>query len=387
MATTRVQLTLNLPPPPALDEHRQGLPMTRTFSSSSASSVGSVPLTPTNQTVSTPTRLMCLGRLNSSSSSLATSDDEDYLSAGNNHNRTPSARDSFSDWLAGDDDFLLAVYDVYLSNPTVAPFAGSVPPSGIVTRVAKETAKKAKIEGRPYNHSLNAIRKRLLLLCRRQDESRSMSISSSQCSGSPKGRQLFSFDDNDETPQTPVFNRPHPYIDDLASYRPEDLQNASIDSPLEKMNIDNMAVKNWLKGTQTPEQPNQQQQHLSSAFYGSTDMLPPTPCSPSLRRSQRKRSAPLPLKGPFTSYSDRPLASPFRETAPSVPTPPPSFNFRAASSSQLSFASGVFGHNSRDSSPSRSREIDPLDCSEDPFPNFTSQRKRNSLNNKRGVRN
>lgn len=87
----------------------------------------------------------------------------------------------FSDayWPQEDDDLLLKVYQDYTDNPTVAPFAGRIPPSGIVHRVAQETNRVAIDQGRHFPHSLSSIRRRLLLLCNRNysQSCRSRSVS------------------------------------------------------------------------------------------------------------------------------------------------------------------------------------------------------------------
>lgn len=126
----------------------------------------SVPITPLGQVVSTPTTMsnnnpFVLRRLNSVSSTGAGSDDEDPSN--------PQNLVTDSSWPQYDDDLVMKVYYEYVDNPTVAPFAGRIPPSGIVNRVARDTTKQAKLEGRHFPHTLSAVRKRLLLLCNRQE--------------------------------------------------------------------------------------------------------------------------------------------------------------------------------------------------------------------------
>lgn len=121
-----------------------------------------MPLTPQGQILQTPQRVV-LSRYNSVSS-IATSDDDNGGGALNSNN----PMDNFRDWPRADDELLISTYQQIIDKPTTAPFAGPLPPSGIVQRAAKEAAKRAKSEKIPFPHSLPAIRKRLLLLCGRQ---------------------------------------------------------------------------------------------------------------------------------------------------------------------------------------------------------------------------
>ncbi|ANB14460.1 hypothetical protein AWJ20_2050 [Sugiyamaella lignohabitans] len=142
-----------------------GYAMTRTPSNSSVNSTSSnpPPLTPINQTIGTPTinRQFMFHRLNSVSS-IATSEDDSDVNA-----RLDNPLDSFLDWPSQDDDLLMNIYQAYIDNPTTAPFAGKIPPSGVVHQVAKTTLHEAKKKSRPFLHSMLAVRKRLLLLCER----------------------------------------------------------------------------------------------------------------------------------------------------------------------------------------------------------------------------
>lgn len=167
MKTSRPNLHLNLhgsPNPGSCG----GAALGRTLSNASASSLHSMssmtgPSTPMDQTIHTPHAY--LSRNNSMTSSVATSEDEyddGYLSDLNNNPLT-SVANQF--WPAADDELLLRVYHKIIDNPTMAPFVGSTPPSGIIHRAAKDTAKRAKADAVSFPHSLVAIRRRLLLLC------------------------------------------------------------------------------------------------------------------------------------------------------------------------------------------------------------------------------
>lgn len=353
-------------PPPALQlstniyemEQSRSTPLGRTLSVSSTSSNG--PLTPLGQTINTPTPFL-LQRLNSVSS-IGTSDDEE---AGRINPNNPLH--SFTEWPSNDDELLMSVYQAHLDNPSAAPFAGRVPPSGVVHRVAKDTAKRAKQEGRPFPHSLNAIRKRLLLLCGRQ-----VNLGSRENSA-----EWFLFDDleppsgpgggigsgNSSPSGTPVWSQSF-FSTSLGISLQEDNDNSQplpsvpnihyfgghtpprMGSPSERMR--NNSVNNWLHNTPAQD----------TSINGPTANFPgyPSPASP----LQRTTSNGHPI---FAEQGQ--LSSPFKESfgSPKLSSP------------------ASFVTIKRVGSPA----IAPDEEKEDPFPNYTAQRKRESLRMKRGM--
>jgi hypothetical protein len=116
-----------------------------------------------DQTIHTPHGY--LSRNNSITSSVATSEDEDGYMSDLNSNPLTSISNQF--WPEHDDAFLMHIYYKVVDNPTIAPFVGHTPPSGIIHRVAKDCAKRAKAESRDFPHSMVAIRRRLLVLTQR----------------------------------------------------------------------------------------------------------------------------------------------------------------------------------------------------------------------------
>lgn len=116
-----------------------------------------------DQTIHTPHGY--LSRNNSITSSVATSEDEDGYMSDLNTNPLTSVSNQF--WPESDDEFLMDIYYKIVDNPTIAPFVGHTPPSGIIHRVAKDCAKRAKAESRDFPHSMVAIRRRLLVLTQR----------------------------------------------------------------------------------------------------------------------------------------------------------------------------------------------------------------------------
>jgi hypothetical protein len=308
-----------------------GSAMARTTSNSSTNSYGQTPLTPVGQTITTPTstsRRFMLHRLNSISS-VGTSDDDD--------SRQSLKLDSFLEWPKVDDDILMTVYQAYIDNPTSAPFAGRIPPSGLIHQVAKATLHEARRQGRPFGHDLNAIRKRLLLLCGRQ-QSR---VSEERTTFSPVPLR------NLDAPATPVSRHKRStggFVLGCDSDGDEEMEDDMFGplpmppgfgggggrisrpvSPFDHLR-NQQQINSWLLNTPS---------HVHRGFNGS-DIMPMTPSS-----------------SPITCRSESPgmnqdfdfaLASPFRETAGS-PSPGP----------------------------------------EESTVNYTSQRKRASLRMKRGM--
>ncbi|KAG5366721.1 hypothetical protein CJU89_1157 [Yarrowia sp. B02] len=159
MKTTRPNLHINLHNSPN-PQSCGGAALGRTLSNTSQSSL---PSTPMDQTIHTPHGY--LSRNNSITSSVATSEDEDGYMSDLNSNPLTSVSNQF--WPEHDDQFLMDIYYKVVDNPTIAPFVGHTPPSGIIHRVAKDCAKRAKAESRDFPHSMVAIRRRLLLLTQR----------------------------------------------------------------------------------------------------------------------------------------------------------------------------------------------------------------------------
>lgn len=87
-------------------------------------------------------------------SSIATTDDED---AGPN--------EIIFEWNQEQDDLLKSMYEDLISKPDTTPFTGSIPPSGILHRVAKDTLRMAKHREVYFPHSMNSTRHRLIFLC------------------------------------------------------------------------------------------------------------------------------------------------------------------------------------------------------------------------------
>lgn len=96
---------------------------------------------------------------------MATSEDEDGYMSDLNTNPLTSVCNQY--WPEHDDAFLMDIYYKVVDNPTIAPFVGHTPPSGIIHRVAKDCAKRAKAQSRDFPHSMVAIRRRLLVLTQR----------------------------------------------------------------------------------------------------------------------------------------------------------------------------------------------------------------------------
>jgi hypothetical protein len=320
--------------------------MSRSLSASSTASQtsnNSVPLTPLGQTITTPTKYV-LQRFNSSSS-MATSDDDD---------RT-NPTDSFFDWPAQDDELLMSTYQSHIDNPTVAPFAGRLPPSGVIQRVAKDTNKRAKQMGRHFPHSLNATRKRLLLLCGRQHSDASIHGGLSDNESYPNSPIRFTHLHQDSPPRSSQPTTPlsmttsslGPSVGgsvDFDFFEPPQISFAShhrSDSPLERLSGGQTnSVSTWLFNT-------------PSAASAANDIYPPTPASPLVGHDRK----------PFIN----PLASPFREKTQdlthSIKLPPP-----------ISVGSVV---------DSPQSEVSADDSS---TVNYTSERKRDSLKAKRGMK-
>lgn len=383
-----------LPPPLQLNIDAGGIAMSRTLSASSTasqSSNNSVPLTPLGQTITTPTKYV-LQRFGSCSS-MATSEDDDRINSNN-------PLESFFDWSVQDDELLMSTYQSHVDNPTIAPFAGKLPPSGIIQRVAKDTNKRAKHLGRNFPHSLNATRKRLLLLCGRQHSDSNFyndSISDNEYCGSnsPIKRSQFLQQSQDNNysqelqkqqqqqcqPTTPLSIGPPIGSSSLGGgdgndfdfFEPPQLfggagsQHRS-ESPLGRLSgklgyaregdreevVENHVnhvnnVKNWLLNTPTA---------ASASSSISNDIYPcyPTPASPMMVRQDSK---------PFVN----PLASPFREKVQDLshsmnypPPPPISIGFTSESPKS------------------------EVSLEESSTVNYTSERKRDSLKAKRGMK-
>ncbi|KAG5356648.1 hypothetical protein CJU90_1988 [Yarrowia sp. C11] len=158
MKTTRPNMHINLHSPNP--QSCGGAALGRTLSNTSQSSL---PSTPMDQTIHTPHGY--LSRNNSITSSVATSEDEDGYMSDLNSNPLTSVSNQF--WPKEDDQFLMDIYHKVVDNPTIAPFVGHTPPSGIIHRVAKDCAKRSKAESRDFPHSMVAIRRRLLVLTQR----------------------------------------------------------------------------------------------------------------------------------------------------------------------------------------------------------------------------
>lgn len=175
----------------------------------------SVPITPVGQvTTNTPGGQLKLQRLNSVSSVGSTNGSDDTSNEENSN--SPRNLISDSSWPKNDDDLILRIYNEYLDNPTVAPFAGRIPPSGIVNKVARDTTKQAKLEGRQFPHSISAIRKRLLLLCNREQETatinRPQAPPSRTSSASPLecyNNSSFGYPMTPRRSESPLFSDPH----------------------------------------------------------------------------------------------------------------------------------------------------------------------------------
>lgn len=95
-------------------------------------------------------------------------DDYDADDSSTSSRCSVSTGDIPRDWPSLDDELLLSIYESQLRSSTTAPFAGAIPPAGIVSRVARQTGRVARANGWPFPHSLSATRKRLLLLCTRK---------------------------------------------------------------------------------------------------------------------------------------------------------------------------------------------------------------------------
>lgn len=353
--------------------------MSRTVSAGSISSQTSnsnVPLTPLGQTIGTPTKNV-LQRFNSMSS-VATSDEETASKSNN-------PMDSFFDWPAHDDELLMSTYQAHIDNPMVAPFAGRLPPSGIIHRVAKDTTKQAKQLGRHFPHTLNATRKRLLLLCGRQNSE----------PGSPApvtfGQKLDLGDSPGATngmnstvngigqphvgtqiPSTPVsMNRNV----DFDFFEPPQFAHNRSDSPLERLSGINSNVSSWLFNTETV---------ATAHTTNNEEIYPPTPASPLVGQGSYPQRMHLgtqssPASGHPGSLANHiliapkflraaiPLASPFRE--------------KMHDSSLSSSSSPI-----KPPPPLSISRVDSPQSDGSPTLNYTSERKRDSLKAKRGMR-
>lgn len=74
-------------------------------------------------------------------------------------------------WSDEQDALLKSVYQRVVDSPLATPFSSRYPPSGVLHQVAKKTLGAAKRKGVSFPHSIDAIRRRTLLLIRQTEES------------------------------------------------------------------------------------------------------------------------------------------------------------------------------------------------------------------------
>jgi hypothetical protein len=264
-----------------------------------------------------------------------------------------------TEWTESDDEFLLNVYQEQVDNPMNAPFAGRVPPSGIIQLTVRDTIKRAKLNDRQFIHSPQSIRRRLIYLCSKQVRTynRNNSI-------------ISSFDGS--MPSTPIDRGVFNFVELGA------LTNR-IDSPLEKLaashNDDHL--RNWVLTTPTNNSNNNNNNSnnnssINDFFHGDIGKFPP------------KR----PLASPFEGHNSRPLASPFEgqfkasSSTNSTSTPfNPSFSIQQPT--PISLVKNKITNNANiepfeegDQSPTRPLQTETT-------VNVTSKRKRDSLKLKR----
>lgn len=95
----------------------------------------------------------------SSVSSFATTEDEDGI----NEIKYP--------WSAEQDDLVRMVYQKIIDSPLATPFSSRYPPSGVLHQVAKKTQSAARRHDVHFPHSMDAIRRRVLLLLHQAEDS------------------------------------------------------------------------------------------------------------------------------------------------------------------------------------------------------------------------
>lgn len=141
--------SLPFTPPPNIQRHRLG-------SSSSLASGASSPLTPLAQ---------IMNPIGAPSEQKVWSGGDEDDDGGDSSVCSSGTGLSERAWTREDDKLIMQVYSAVLSNPTEAPFAGKVPPSGLASRVARRVARQC-----PKDRGVKEIRKRLLFLCTREYE-------------------------------------------------------------------------------------------------------------------------------------------------------------------------------------------------------------------------
>lgn len=265
----------------ALTPHAQdGTPTPNLARTLSASSLSSAPRTPVAQILNSPSAGRYWTRVlkNHSATSVNTNnnwpDDDGTSSTCSSSCTGASGSDGFKDWPAGDDELLLQTYAALMTSPLEAPFAGEIPPSGLVSRVARQTSAVARQKGRTFPHSPHSTRRRLLLLCARQASlARPFRDSGYGESGDEDGQAPSTPSPRQQ--RTPA-NQPikRPIIEDFSFVKDDELQHAGFDAVDQKHNVISSSVCSFPTATTMDQTNFNHQNHYESSY--------PTPASPLL---------------------------------------------------------------------------------------------------------